>query len=119
VTADRRLVRTYRRLTRFYPPGPRRDELLDTLIECAPAGRRHPTSSDIVNLVWHGSLARLGRPRSKGIVMLALLIALAAGFVGASTASRLGIEAVGSLPVGAEAAETRDRLPRPDGVGQR
>jgi hypothetical protein len=82
VTADRRLVRAYRRLTRFYPPGPRRDELLDTLIECAPAGRRHPTSSDIVNLVWHGSLARLGRPRSKGIVMLALLIALAAGFVG-------------------------------------
>ena len=110
MTADRRLVRAYRRLTRCYPPGPRRDELLDTLIECAPAGRRRPTPYEIINLVSHGSRARLGRPRSKGIVVLALLIALAAGFVGASAASRLGLEAVGSLPVGAEAAEINETV---------
>jgi hypothetical protein len=110
VIADRRLVRAYRRLTRFYPPGPRRDELLDTLIECAPPGRRHPTPSDIVNLVRHGCRARLGRPRSSGIVVLAVLIALAAGFVGAGAVSRLGLEAVGSLPVGAEAAEINETV---------
>jgi MFS family permease len=110
VTADRRLVRAYRRLIRFYPPGPRRDELLDTLIECAPAGRRRPAVSTIANLIWHGTRARLGRPRSTGIVVLALFIALAAGFVGASAASRLGLEAVGSLPVGAEAAEINDTV---------
>jgi hypothetical protein len=110
VTADRRLVRAYRRLTRFYPPGPRRDELLGTLIECAPPGRRRPTPTEVVNLVVHGSRARLGRPRSRGVVVLAVLIALAAGFVGAAATSRLGIEAVGSLPVGAEAAEINETV---------
>jgi hypothetical protein len=105
VTTDRRLVRAYRRLTRFYPPGPRRDELLDTLVACAPPGRRHPRLSEVVNLAAHGSRARLGRPRSRGVVVLAVLIALAAGFAGAGGAGRLGLEAVGSLPVGAEAAK--------------
>lgn len=105
MSADQRLVRSYRRLIRFYPPGPRRDELLDTLVEGAPAGRRRPTLTEIVNLTGHGWRARLGHPRSKGIVVLAVLIALAAGFLGASAASRLGLEAVGSLPVGAMAAE--------------
>ncbi|AGL16840.1 hypothetical protein [Actinoplanes sp. N902-109] len=105
VSADPRLVRSYRWLTRFYPPGPRRDELLGTLIEAAPPGRRRPRLSEVVNLVRHGSRARLGRPRSTGVVVLAVLIALAAGFVGASATSRAGLEAVGSLPVGAEAAE--------------
>ena len=106
MTADARLVRAYRRLVRlFYPPGARREELLDTLIECAPPGRRRPTPAEVVNLVRHGSRARLGRPRSTGVVVLAVFVALAAGFAGASGASRLGLEAVGSLPVGAEAAE--------------
>ncbi len=110
MTDDQRLVRAYRRLLRFYPPGPRRDELLGTLIECAPPGRRRPAPSEVVNLVRHGLRARLGRPRSRGIVVLALLIALAAGFLGAGAAGRLGLEAVGSLPVGAEAAELNETV---------
>ncbi|UQU67326.1 hypothetical protein COUCH_14105 [Couchioplanes caeruleus] len=110
VSADPRLVRAYLRLVRFYPPGPRREELLDTLLECAPPDRRRPALSEVVNLVRHGSRARLGRPRSRGIVVLALLIAAAAGFVGSCAASRLGLEAVGSLPVGAEAAEINETV---------
>jgi hypothetical protein len=74
-TADRRLLRAYRRLLRAYPPGPRRDELLDTLVECAPPGRRRPTLREVVNLTRHGSRARLGRPKSRGIVVLTLTCA--------------------------------------------
>jgi hypothetical protein len=110
VSADPRLVRAYRRLIRFYPPGPRRDELLGTLIECAPEGRRRPAAAEVVNLVRHGSRARLGRPRSTGVVVLAVFVALAAGFAGAAGASRLGLEAVGSLPVGAEAAQINETV---------
>jgi len=109
-TVDPRLVRAYRRLVRVYPRGPRRDELLDTLVECAAPGRPRPTLREIVNLAYHGSRARLGRPASRGIVVLASLIALAAGFAGAGGANRLGWQAVGSLPAGAEAAEIRDTV---------
>jgi hypothetical protein len=100
---DSRLIRSYRRLVHFYPPGPRREELLDTLVECAAPGRRRPAPREIVDLTVHGARARLGRPRSRGIVVLALLIALAGGFLGACLANRLGLEAIGPLPTGAEA----------------
>lgn len=107
---DPRLVRAYRRLVRVYPRGPRREELLDTLVECAMPGRRRPALREVANLACHGSRARLGRPGSRGIVVLALFVALAAGFLGASGANRLGWQAVGSLPVGAEAAEIRETV---------
>jgi hypothetical protein len=107
---DPRLIRAYRRLIRVYPRGPRRDELLDTLVECATPGRRRPALREVVNLAYHGSRARLGRPGSRGIVVLALFVALAAGFLGASGANRLGWQAVGSLPVGADAAEIRQTV---------
>ena len=109
-TVDPRLIRAYRRLVRVYPRGPRRDELLDTLVECAAPGRPRPALREIVNLAYYGSRARLGRPASRGIVVLALFIALAAGFAGAGGANRLGWQAVGSLPVGAEAAEIRETV---------
>ncbi|MEU8236549.1 hypothetical protein AB0C12_43750 [Actinoplanes sp. NPDC048967] len=102
--ADRRLLRAYRRLLRAYPPGPRRDELLDTLVECAPPGRRRPTVREVINLIRHGSRARLGRPKSRGIVVLTLFVALAGGCLGAGAANWLGWHAVEPLPTGAEAA---------------
>jgi hypothetical protein len=108
--ADPRLARAYRRLVRAYPRGPRRDELLDTLIACAAPGRRRPAPREIANLVYHGARARLGRPKSRGIVVLAWLIALAAGFLGAAGANRLGWQAVGPLPAGAQAAEIRETV---------
>jgi hypothetical protein len=75
--ADPRLTRAYRRLVQIYPRGRRRDELLDTLIACAAPGRRRPAPREVANLVYHGARARLGRPGSRGIVVLAWLIALA------------------------------------------
>lgn len=109
-TVDPRLLRAYRRLMRVYPRGPRRDELLDTLVECAAPGRRRPAPREIANLVYHGSRAQLGRPGSRGIVVLALFLALAAGFLGAAGANRLGWLAVGPLPAGPAAAEIRDTV---------
>ncbi|MFI7542647.1 hypothetical protein [Actinoplanes sp. NPDC049599] len=108
--ADPRLVRAYRRLLLAYPPGPRRAELLDTLVECAPPGRRRPGAREVVNLLRHGARARLGRPRSRGVVVLALLVTLAGGFLGAAAANGLGLAAVGPLPAGAEAAELRETI---------
>ena len=107
---DPRLVRAYRRLLLAYPRGPRREELLTTLVECAPQGLRRPALREVVNLARHGSRARLGRPRSRGIVVLALFVALAGGFLGAAGTNRLGWQAVGPLPAGAEAAEIRDTI---------
>jgi hypothetical protein len=103
--ADPRLVEAYRRLIRVYPRGPRREELLDTLIEAAPQGRRRPALREVGNLVCHGARARLGRPASRGIVVLAAFVALAGGFLGAAGANRLGWEAAGPQAVGAEAPE--------------
>lgn len=104
-SVDPRLVRAYRRLLRVYPHGPRRAELLDTLVECAPPGRRRPSVREVVNLGWHGCRARLGRPGSRGIVVLALFVALAGGFLGAGAANRVGWRASPPLPSGAEAEE--------------
>jgi len=106
VAVDPRLVRAYRRLLRVYPRGPRREELLDTLVECAAPGRRRPAPREVVNLICHGSRARLGRPKSRGIVVLALFVALAGGFLGAGVTNWLGWQRVRPLPAGAEIRET-------------
>jgi hypothetical protein len=103
---DARLVRAYRRLLRAYPPGPRREELLDTLVECAPPGRRRPALREVVNLARHGSRARLGRPKSRGIVVLTLFLALTGGILGAAAANRLGWEAAPPLPDSTEISKT-------------
>jgi hypothetical protein len=104
--ADPRLVRAYRRLLRAYPPGPRREELLDTLVECAPPGRRRPALREVVNLTRHGCRARLGRPKSRGVVVLTLFLALTGGILGAAAANRLGWEAAPPLPDSAGIAGT-------------
>ncbi len=99
------LSRRYQRLIRVYPPGDRRDELLDTLLEGAPDGRRRPPLGEAVNLVRFGARARLGRPRSAGVVVVAVFVAMVGAFLGAAGAARLSWEIAPALPFGAEAAE--------------
>lgn len=98
-----RLASRYARLLRFYPPGPRRAEMLGTLLECAPAGRARPTAREIVNLTRFGLRARLGRPASTGVVILSVLVALVSGLLGAAASARLGWTLQKPLPAGAEA----------------
>jgi hypothetical protein len=92
-----------------YPRGPRRDEVLDTLLLAAEAGHR-PRAG---NLLRHGLRARLGRPRSRGVVVLAVLVAVVAGFFAASLAHRLAWQAVPDLPDAAHRARLA-RLIAPD-----
>ncbi|MDI6102765.1 hypothetical protein QLQ12_29510 [Actinoplanes sp. NEAU-A12] len=100
-----RLARRYARWLRFYPPGPRRAEMLATLLECAPAERVRPTAREIVNLVGYGLRARLGRPASNAVVVLATLVTLATGLLGAAAAARIGWVYAPSLPAGAQSQE--------------
>jgi hypothetical protein len=97
------LARRYRRLLSVYPRGPRRDELLDTLLEAAPAARRWPTARASMSLLRHGARARLGRPGGIAVVVFAVLVALAGAGLGAVAGARLGWEAARPLPSGAEA----------------
>jgi hypothetical protein len=95
-------VTGYRLLLRAYPPGRRREELLDTLLD---AGRGRPTFREAANLFRHGMRARLGRPASSGVVVLAVLIALVTGFTGGALATRAAWELVPGYPTGADRAE--------------
>ncbi|MER7006220.1 hypothetical protein ABT297_24685 [Dactylosporangium sp. NPDC000555] len=101
------LARRYRRLLSVYPPGPRREELLDTLLESAPPGRRWPTVRASISLLRHGARARLGRPGSVAVVVFAVLVALAGAGLGAIAGARLGWEAARPLPSGAEAEQLK------------
>lgn len=105
-SADPRLVRAYRRLVLIYPAGPRREELLDTLIECAPPDRRWPAPREVVNVLWHGQRAQFGRPGRHGVLVLALFVAAATAFLGAAAGNRIGWEAVGPLPGGTAISDT-------------
>ncbi|BCJ47547.1 hypothetical protein GCM10010168_19050 [Actinoplanes ianthinogenes] len=98
-----RLARRYTRLLRFYPPGPRRAEMLGTLLECAPPDRVRPTVKEVVNLTRFGLRARLGRPASTSVVVLSLLVTLVCGLLGAAASARLGWALQEPLPSGAEA----------------
>ena len=98
------LGRAYRRLLRSYPRGPRRAELLDTLLEAAPADRRRPTIGESFNLIRHGLRARLGYPRSRAVVVLAFLVGLVGAYLGGAAGSRLGLEFASTVPSAATAA---------------
>lgn len=97
------LARAYRRLLRAYPRGPRREELLDTLLEAAPPGRRRPTVGEGVNLLRHGLRARLGYPRSRAVVVLAFLVGLLGAYLGGAAGSRLGWQFACPVPSAATA----------------
>jgi hypothetical protein len=88
-----RLARRYRLLLLAYPRDYRRhrgEEIVDTLLEMAPAGQHRPTLRQAANLVSTGLRCQLGRPRSNGIVVAAALAAIFAAFLGASAAAWLG-----------------------------
>lgn len=58
---DHPLERRCRRVVRAYPPGPRADEVLATLIE-SNEGRDRPRLADAANVLWHGVAARVRNP---------------------------------------------------------
>jgi hypothetical protein len=87
-----------------YPRGPRRAEVLDTLVMATSAGCRPARVPEAVNLLRHGLRARLGRPHSAGVVVLATLVAIIAGFCGAALANRLAWAGVPDLPAAPERA---------------
>ncbi|MEU4690663.1 hypothetical protein [Actinoplanes sp. NPDC023714] len=99
------LERRYSYLLRVHPPGPRRAEMLATLLECAPPERVRPTGREIFNIIGYGLRARLGRPASTAIVVLAVLASLAAGLLGAAVAARVGWHYAPALPSGAASQE--------------
>ncbi|MFG1606451.1 hypothetical protein [Actinoplanes sp. NPDC049265] len=100
-----RLARRYRRLVRAYPSGPRREELLGTLLDAAPPGRTRPTPAETLNLLRYGLRAHLGRPGSRWVVVAAALVAITLGYAGAAFAARATWNAVPDLPSGAGLAE--------------
>jgi len=91
--------RRYRLLARAYPPGPRRAELLDTMLMVAEdTGRRRPSAREVVNVLRHAPRARLGRPGNRLVVPIAALVAILSGFVSASLAARAYGESDRPLP---------------------
>lgn len=99
-----------------YPPEYRRaraGELLDTLLAATPAGRTRPPLRQAVSLLRHGMRARLGRPASRGVVVIALFGALIAGFVGAQVGAFAAWHTARPLPDPAAAAAIY-RLVAPD-----
>jgi len=96
----RRLRARYRRLLWAYPPGRRREELLDALVEAAAPGRTRPTLRERANLLRYGMRARLGRPASRGVVVIAVLVSLVMGYLAAAVAYRIALEDAGLVRAG-------------------
>jgi hypothetical protein len=101
------VVRRYQRLLHAYPAGSRREELLDTLLlAAAHEGRTRPSVRQAVNLLLTGARARLGRPGSKVIVVLAVLVSLVAALYTAAAASAIAwTVAAPPLPTAAQLAQ--------------
>ncbi len=92
-------------LVRAYPPGARRAELLDTMLLAAHAeSRTRPTLREIADILRRAPRARLGRPGSRGVVPLAVVVALLFGVLGVTVAARLGDTTHRPLPGDAEMA---------------
>ncbi|HEV7898452.1 MAG TPA: hypothetical protein VGP31_11475 [Planosporangium sp.] len=105
--ASDQLARRYRRLLWAYPRAYRRErgaEMIDTLLAAAMPGRRRPAARERVNLLRHGLRGRLGRPRSKAIVVIAGLAAVLGGFLGAAGAARASWQGARPLPGNAASA---------------
>jgi hypothetical protein len=101
-----KLARRYRRLLLCYPRQYRRargEEIVATFLDLAPADRTRPTGREAVNLVRHGLRCRLGRPRSRTVVLWAVLTAVVWGLLAGAFATRLAWETARPLPTEAEA----------------
>jgi hypothetical protein len=101
VTAERtRAGSLYRLLVHAYPPGPRRQELLDTIADRIGTGRSRvrPSLPQVISLLRHGLRARLGRPTSRAIVPIALLIAVCSAYPAAVLTARLALSVEDSVP---------------------
>ncbi|MFC6019857.1 hypothetical protein ACFP2T_27095 [Plantactinospora solaniradicis] len=107
---SRRLATPYRLLLRVYPKGSRRGELADTLLMAAEAGHVRPGPIETLNLLRQGMRARLGRPLSRGVVVLAIFASIFSGFLSASLANRIGWEAAPALPTGAAWTQLAEML---------
>ncbi|ROT32157.1 hypothetical protein [Micromonospora sp. HM5-17] len=115
------LARRYRRLLLCYPRQYRRargEEIVATFLDLAPPDRTRPTVREAVNLIRHGLRCRLGRPNSRGVVLGAVLTALAWGLFTGAFAARLGWETARPLPTEAEATELFGRMLGRDVTGQ-
>ncbi|MFY1698574.1 MULTISPECIES: hypothetical protein [unclassified Solwaraspora] len=95
--------RRYRLLAHAYPPGPRRAELLDTMLMVAEdTGRRRPSAREVGNVLRHAPRARLGRPGNRLVVLVAVIVSILSGFVAASLTARAYGETDRPLPSTAE-----------------
>lgn len=94
----------HRLAARAFPPGPRRAELLDTLAE----SEQRLGVREAADIVWHGARARLGRPKNRLVVPLALLVMVLGAFAGGVASTRVAWTAVPSLPGGDRAAALND-----------
>jgi hypothetical protein len=93
----------FRHLVRAYPPGRRRDELLDTMLMSArDAARARPTGREVLDVFRHAPRAWLGRPGRRSVVLVAVVVALFTGFLAASFTGRLIGEADRPLPTAGE-----------------
>jgi hypothetical protein len=87
-----------------YPKGLRRAEIEDLLLMAAADGHGRLGAGGVTNLLRHGLRARLGRAGSNGVVALAMIVSVIAGFLLASAANRLAWETAPNLPDGAARA---------------
>lgn len=107
---SRRLATAYRLALRVYPKGARRGELADTLLMAAEAGHVRPGPIETLNLLRQGMRARLGRPLSRGIIVLAVSASILFGFLSASLANRAGWQAAPALPSGAARTQLAEMI---------
>jgi hypothetical protein len=94
-----------------FPPGQRRDELTDTLAEAEEeSGRRGPRPREVLDLLWHGARARLGRPKNPLVVPVAVIWVILGAFAGAVVTTQLAWLTVPPLPGDERAAQISDTV---------
>lgn len=90
--SDERLRRSYERLLWAYPRWYRRErgtEILTTLLDAAPPGRRRPSLADALDLVGRGLRRRLAPPRTPLNRLVAATAATFSAFLGIAAVAPL------------------------------
>jgi hypothetical protein len=100
--ADRRFARFCRWLLLAYPRPYRRrhgPEIVTTLLEMAPPGRRRPGLADAAHLLASGLRQRFRLPAGRPFALIAaIMAALAGGALGAAAGSWAGAQTFADLP---------------------